>query len=69
MSWSSAQDIIAVLADDLGWGDQAWYGGATPTPNRDRMATEGTRFTQAFVAAPIGSRSRCGLLTGLHPSR
>lgn len=62
-------DLIIVLADDLGWGDLAAYGGATPTPNLDRMAAEGTRFTQAYVAAPICSPSRCGLLTGQHPSR
>jgi arylsulfatase A-like enzyme len=62
-------DLIVVLADDLGWGDLASYGGGTPTPNLDRMAAEGTRFTQAYVAAPICSPSRCGLLTGQHPSR
>lgn len=62
-------DLIIVLADDLGWGDLSAYGGTTPTPNLDRMAAEGTRFTQAYVAAPICSPSRCGLLTGQHPSR
>ncbi len=40
-------DLIVVLADDLGWGDLACYGGSTPTPQLDRLAAEGTRFTQA----------------------
>jgi arylsulfatase A-like enzyme len=62
-------DIILVLADDLGWGDLGCYGGSTPTPHLDRMAAEGTRFTQAYVASPICSPSRCGLLTGQHPVR
>jgi arylsulfatase A-like enzyme len=73
ITWSSAAqakpDLIIVLADDLGWGDLSGYGGTTPTPNLDRLAAEGTRFTQAYVAAPICSPSRCGLITGQHPAR
>jgi arylsulfatase A-like enzyme len=62
-------DLVIILADDLGWGDLASYGGTTPTPELDRLAAEGTRFTQAYVASPICSPSRCGLLTGQHPAR
>jgi arylsulfatase A-like enzyme len=61
--------IIVVLADDLGYGDLSSYGGATPTPHLDRMARDGTRFTQFYVASPICSPSRAGLLTGQFPGR
>lgn len=63
-------NIIVILADDLGPGDVACYGGkAVPTPNLDRLAAEGTRFTRYYSAAPICSPSRCGLLTGAFPAR
>jgi arylsulfatase A-like enzyme len=63
-------NILIVFVDDLGWGDVACYGGAgVPTPNMDRLATEGTRFTQFYTASPICSASRCGLLTGQCPAR
>ena len=54
----------------MGYGDVGCYGGKlVPTPNIDRMAAEGIRFTQFYVAAPICSPSRVGLLTGQYPSR
>jgi hypothetical protein len=62
-------NIIFILADDLGCGDLSCYGGETPTPYLDRLAREGTRFTQAYSAAPICSPSRAGLITGQHPAR
>src|SRR5688572_19802321 len=62
-------NVIVVLADDLGPGDLARHGGRTPTPNLDRMAKEGVRFTRYYAAAPICSPSRCGLLTGQSPGR
>ena len=62
--------IVLVLADDLGPGDLGCYGGqVAATPNIDRLAAEGIRFTQAYTAAPICSASRCGLLTGQWPGR
>lgn len=62
--------VVLVLADDLGLGDVGCYGGrVAPTPHLDRMAREGTRFTQYYAAAPICSPSRCGLLTGHFPAR
>jgi arylsulfatase A-like enzyme len=62
--------IVVVLADDLGLGDVGCYGGTVaPTPNIDRLAREGTRFTQYYAAAPICSPSRCGILTGTFPAR
>lgn len=62
-------NILLILADDFGWGDVSCYGGKVPTPSLDRMAKEGTRFTQFYVASPICSPSRCGIITGQHPGR
>lgn len=62
-------NVIVVLADDLGPGDLSCYRGETSTPNIDRMAQEGVRFSRYYAAAPICSPSRCGLLTGQFPGR
>ena len=63
-------NLLLILVDDLGWGDLAANGGAgVPTPRMDQLAREGTRFTQFYVASPICSPSRCGLLTGQFPAR
>lgn len=63
-------NIVFILADDLGPGDIGCYGGiVAPTPNLDRLAREGIRFTQYYSAAPICSPSRCGILTGNFPAR
>ncbi|MFN0105307.1 MAG: sulfatase-like hydrolase/transferase [Bryobacteraceae bacterium] len=62
-------NIVLILADDLGYGDLGCYGGEIPTPNLDRLATTGIRFTQAYVAAPICSPSRVGITTGQFPAR
>ena len=54
----------------MGWGDLGANGGAgVATPRMDQLARDGTRFTQFYVASPICSPSRCGLLTGQFPSR
>ncbi|MFG1614924.1 arylsulfatase [Nonomuraea wenchangensis] len=60
-------NILVILADDLGWGELGSYGQRLiKTPNLDRMAAEGVRFTDAYAGAPICAPSRCALLTGLH---
>ena len=65
----SKPNIIIILTDDMGFGDVGVYDGKfVPTPNIDRMAAEGIRFTQYYSAAPISSASRAGLLTGMHPA-
>ncbi len=65
---TSAPNIIFILTDDMGYGDVGIYGGKfVRTPNIDRMAAEGIRFTQYYSASPISSASRAGLLTGIHP--
>ena len=62
-------NVVIVFIDDLGYGDLGCYGGAARTPVLDNVAREGIRFTQFYVAAPICSPSRCGLLTGQWPQR
>ncbi len=63
-------NIIFLLTDDMGYGDVGCYGGDfAPTPNIDRMAREGIRFTQFTVASPICSPSRTALTTGMFPAR
>jgi arylsulfatase A-like enzyme len=63
-------NILLILTDDMGYGDVGCYGGKfAPTPNLDRMAREGVRFTQYYSASPICSPSRTGLTTGMEPAR
>lgn len=63
-------NIIFVLIDDMGYSDLGCYGNTrTQTPNLDRLAAEGVRFTQFTVASPICSPSRTALLTGQYPAR
>lgn len=63
-------NVIVVLVDDFGYADPACYGNTmAKTPNMDRLAKEGVRFTQGYVAASICSPSRCGIITGQFPAR
>jgi arylsulfatase A-like enzyme len=62
-------NIILILTDDMGYGDIGCYNGTfAPTPNIDKMAREGIRFTQYYSASPISSASRTGILTGMAPA-
>ena len=54
---ASLPNIIIIYADDLGYGDLGCYGSKIRTPNLDRMAAEGIRFTQFYSANPIGDSS------------
>jgi len=64
---ASPPNIILILADDLGYGDLGCYGQRLlETPNMDRLAAEGLRFTQAYAGGPVCAPSRCALMTGLH---
>lgn len=62
--------IVFILADDLGVNDLSCYGRAEqPTPQLDRLAKEGARFTSAYCAQPICSPSRAAILSGKTPAR
>jgi arylsulfatase A-like enzyme len=63
-------NIVLINADDLGYGDLGCYGATKVlTPNIDRLANEGRRFTDAHAASAVCSPSRYGLLTGRYPLR
>ncbi|MSU48959.1 MAG: sulfatase [Opitutus sp.] len=60
-------NIVYIMADDLGYGELGCYGQTKiKTPNIDRMATEGTRFTDVYSGAPVCAPCRCVLMTGKH---
>lgn len=60
-----APNIIFILADDMGYADLSCYGNKyIQTPNIDRLAESGTRFTQCYAGSAISSPSRCSLMTG-----
>lgn len=65
----STPNLVILLADDMGYGDLGCYGGPARTPNLDRLAQNGMRFTDFYAAAPNCSPSRAGLLTGRAPSK
>src|SRR5688572_23176347 len=63
-------NFIIVLADDLGYGDLGCYGNRdVKTPNLDKLARDGVRFTSYYAPAANCSPSRAGLLTGRFPTR
>lgn len=69
-SASRPPNVIVILADDLGYGDVSAYGrGKLNTPNIDRLAAEGMRFTDGYAPASTCTPSRYGLLTGEYPWR
>lgn len=63
-------NFVFILADDLGWRDLTCCGSTFyETPNLDRLASQGMRFTQAYSACPVCSPTRSAILTGLYPAR
>src|SRR5438552_1824566 len=63
-------NVVLIVADDLGWRDLGCYGSTFyKTPNIDRMAREGVRFTQFYAACPVCSPTRASILTGRYPQR
>ena len=60
-------NLVFILADDLGYGDLGCYGQKQiETPNIDRLAREGVRFTQFYAGSTVCAPSRCVLMTGFH---
>ena len=62
-------NILLIFTDDQGINDVGCYGSEIPTPNIDRLASEGMKFEQWYSASSICTPSRFGLLTGQNPSR
>lgn len=70
MRLNSTPNIVIFFADDLGYGDLGCFGSKTNlTPNLDRLAKTGNRFTSFYSAQAVCSASRAGLLTGCYPNR
>jgi arylsulfatase A-like enzyme len=67
LAHAAPPNIVFLLADDLGYGDLGCYGQKRiATPNIDRLAKEGMRFTQAYAGSTVCAPSRCSLMTGKH---
>ncbi|TWU38849.1 Arylsulfatase [Novipirellula aureliae] len=67
---SSSPNVVLIYADDLGYGDLGCYGATKlQTPNIDKLARQGRRFTDVHTASAVCTPSRYGLLTGQYPSR
>lgn len=69
-SQSRRPNIVVIVVDDLGYGDLGLHGlKEIATPNLDSIGREGVRFAAGYVAAPVCSPSRAGILTGRYPQR
>jgi len=63
-------NFVFILVDDLGWRDVGCFGSTFyETPNIDRLAREGMRFTDAYAACPVCSPTRASIMTGKYPAR
>jgi arylsulfatase A-like enzyme len=66
----SRPNIVFILADDLGWTDLGCYGSTFyETPNLDRLARQGVKFTRAYAACCVCSPTRASIMTGKYPAR
>lgn len=63
-------NIVLIVSDDMGWKDLGCYGNPVhETPNIDKLAEEGVRFTNAYAAAPVSTPTRASIQTGKYPAR
>ena len=66
----ASPNVVMIIIDDLGWSDTGVYGSTFyETPNIDRLAAEGVRFSQFYTASSVCSPTRASLMTGKHPAR
>lgn len=69
-TYGATPNVVVFLADDMGWGDSATYGHPLiKTPNLDKLASQGVKFTQCYSASGVCSPSRSAILTGRTPYR
>jgi len=68
-AFNQSPNIVLINADDLGYGDVGCYGSRIRTPNIDRLASEGMRFTDFYATSSVCSPSRAALMTGRYPVR
>ncbi|QHI68373.1 sulfatase family protein [Tichowtungia aerotolerans] len=68
---SARPNVVLIIGDDVGYGDLSCYGydNLVPTPNLDRLAAEGVRFTDAYVTSPVCGPTRYALLSGAYSQR
>src|SRR4051794_2288548 len=67
---SRRPNIVYIIADDMGYADISCYGRRDlVTPNIDRIAAQGTRFTQGYANSPVCSASRCAIIPGRYQLR
>ena len=67
---SKRPNIIYIMTDDMGYADLGCYGGKkNATPNLDKLAAQGMKFTQAYAAGPLCTPTRAGFMTGRYPAR
>src|SRR5262249_28761306 len=70
MTSSRRPNVLLINCDDLGYGDLGCYGSTcNSTPTLDRLAAEGIRFDDFYMASPVCSPSRGAMLTGCYPPR
>ena len=63
-------NIVFILIDDLGWSDLGCYGNKfNESPNIDKLASQGMRFTDAYAACPVCSPTRASIIAGQYPAR
>ncbi len=69
MANAQTPNVVVIFCDDMGYGDIHPFGSENPTPNLDRMASEGMKFTSFYAGQPVCSASRATLMTGCYPNR
>ena len=69
-AFAQQPNVIYIMTDDMGYGDLSCYGQKNyTTPNLDKLASQGIKFTNAYAAAPVCTPTRVAFMTGRYPAR